>query len=173
MTLKATLKRRNGTRRLNLKSFYCLLEFRIKKNIFYETTKIEDLLKCQKVLHPFDEYHSPRLLPCCGKTICHNCVQSIQKALKFNKFKCILCQKESSMPDGGFLVNELAEQLISKQTKELYRGAEAESLKQSPNELDSSKAKLTFELENGETIIDEECRDLKTAVQSAKEKRIE
>lgn len=67
------------------------------------------------------------------------------------------------MPDSGFLVNELAELLISKQPKD-------ESLKQSLNKLDSSKAKLAFELANGETIIDEECRDLKTKVQLAKRK---
>jgi hypothetical protein len=70
------------------------------------------------------------------------------------------------MPDSGFLVNELAELLISKQPKD-------ESLKQSLNKLDSSKAKLAFELANGETIIDEKCRDLKRGVQLAKEKRIE
>ena len=46
-------------------------------------------------------------------------------------------------------------------------------LKQNLNELNSSKAKMTFESTNGETIIDEECRDLRREVQLAKEKRNE
>ena len=141
--------------------------------MFYETTEIRDLLKCQKCLQPYDEYFSPRILPCCGKTICHKCVQSIEKEIKDNRFKCGLCTKSVAMPDNGLLVNEVANQLIAKQPKEVYRGEETQKLIENLIDTETNLEKLTFELNNGDHLIKEECRELKRRVQLSKEKRIE
>ena len=68
------------------------------------------------------------------------------------------------------MVSKIAAKLIEQQPKEFNRGDEAENLKQS---IISVEDTLTFEMENDEYIIAEECRDLIRQVQLAKEKRIE
>ena len=63
--------------------------------MFFEQSEIIDLLKCENCSQQYDEYSPPRILPCCGKTLCYTCIQSIEKQLKKNKFKCIACNYET------------------------------------------------------------------------------
>ena len=69
--------------------------------MFFEQSEIIDLLKCENCSQQYDEYFPPRILPCCGKTLCYTCIQSIEKQLKNNKFKCIACNKEDTIPNNG------------------------------------------------------------------------
>ena len=75
--------------------------------MFYEQSEIADLLKCEHCAQPYDEYYPPRILPCCGITICFKCVQIIQTGTKDNKYKCISCEEEDIMPKKGFMVSKV------------------------------------------------------------------
>jgi len=75
------------------------------------------------------------------------------------------------MPKNGFQVNRAVSKLIVK--KEIPRGPEAQKLKQNISELENLVNKLLFEIENGEYLIAEDCRELRRQVQLAKEEKIE
>ena len=141
--------------------------------MFFEQSEIQDLLKCENCSQQYDEYYPPRILPCCGKTICCKCVQLIEKKSKNNKFKCIVCNEEKTLPKIGFQVDRTAARLIELQPKEILRGPEAEKLRQNLGELEKKVNKLIFEMENGEYLITEKCKELKREVQLAKEEKIE
>jgi len=140
--------------------------------MIYEESEITDLLNCDNCLKPYDESYPPRILPCCHKTICFKCVHLTEQKIKNNKYNCIACNKEETMPD-GFIVNQLAVKLIAKKPKEISRGNEVEKLKQNIRDIEEIVNKLIFETENGEDLITEDCNELKRQVQLAKEERIE
>ena len=141
--------------------------------MFYEQSDIADLLRCEHCKQFYDEYEPPKILPCCEKTICGKCVEIVQKNIKNNKFKCISCNEEDTMPRKGFLVNKQIAKLIEKQPKDIHRGDEAEKLKSNIKSLEETLKKYLFEIENGEYLIKEDCKELERQVQLAKEKRIE
>jgi len=141
--------------------------------MFFEQSEIIDLLKCEVCSQPYGEYYPPRLLPCCDKTICYNCVQTIEIQSKNNQYTCIACKKEEKMPNKGFGVNNIVSKLITRRPKEISRGQEAEKLKQNLCELEKFVNKLIFEMENGEHLITENCNELRRKVQLAKEEKIE
>jgi len=141
--------------------------------MIYEESEIKDLLKCEHCLQPYDEYYQPKMLHCCGKTICNTCVELIEKQIKNNKYKCIACSEIDTMPKNGFQVNRAVAKLIEKQPKEISRGPEAEKLKQNISDLEVIVKKFIFEIENGEYLITEDCRELRRQVQLAKEEKIE
>lgn len=140
--------------------------------MFYEQSFISNLLKCQNCNLKYDEYDLPRILPCCGKTICKKCLKLIDRQTKNNKFTCILCNEENYIPSKGFPVNELAAKLVSEQPKEVYRGEESEKLKSNLVNLEILTSKLSFEIENGEDMIKEHCIELRRLVQLAAEQRV-
>jgi hypothetical protein len=141
--------------------------------MIYEVSQIIELLTCENCSQPFDEYYPPRMLPCCGKTICYTCVQLTKKQVKNNEFKCIVCNKDETIPKNGFQVDRTAARLIAKKPKEISRGQEAEKLKQNICDLDKLVKKLIFEMDNGEYLITEDCQELRRQVQLAKEEKIE
>jgi hypothetical protein len=143
------------------------------KNKIYEESEIKDLLKCEHCSKPYGDYYPPKILSCCGKTACNTCVMQIENQLKNNKYKCIACSELDTMPKNGFNVNHAVAKLIEKQPKEIPRGLEAENLKQNLGELHDLVKKLLFEMENGEYLITEDCRELRRQVQLAKEEKIE
>ncbi len=73
--------------------------------MIYEQSEITDVLNCEHCYQPYGEYYPPRILPCCGKTICYVCVQLTENQIKHNKYKCFICKKEETIPSNGFLVN--------------------------------------------------------------------
>lgn len=143
--------------------------------MFYEQSFISNLLKCQQCKQSYDEYDQPRVLPCCGKTICQKCLNLliIQKIVKSLKYKCLLCLEESYVPNRGFPINELAARLVCEQPKEIYRGEECEKLKLNLANLEQLKYKLSFEIQNSEDLIKEHCIELKRLIQLAAEQRID
>ncbi len=141
--------------------------------MFYEESEITDLLKCENCSQPYDEYYLPRILPCCGKTICNTCLQLTDKQVNDNKYECIVCKKSETMPYNGFQFNQLAVSLKAKRPKELSRGLEADKLKKNICVLDDLVKKLIFETDNGECLITEHCNELRRQVQLAKEEKIE
>ena len=141
--------------------------------MIYEESEIKDLLNCEHCVQPYGEYYPPRILLCCQKTMCYKCVQLIENQAKNNKYKCISCKKEATIPDDGYMVNNVVAKLIAKKPTEIPRGPEAEKLKQNLRDLEILVNKLLFETENGEYLITEDCRELRRQVQLAKEQKIE
>ena len=140
--------------------------------MIYEQSEITELLNCELCLKPYDIYYEPKMLPCCGKTICNTCVTLIEKQVKENKFICIACKEEDTMPKNGFQINRTVVKLIEKQPKEISRGQEADKLKQNLFDLEQLVNKLDFEMKNGEYLITEDCRELRRQVQLAKEEKV-
>lgn len=133
------------------------------------------LLKCQHCSHPYEEYYPPRIMPCCGKTICRLCVQKIERETSFSLFqdyKCGMCQDENFISDQGFWVNEAVAALIKDQPKEIYRGEEAEKLKKMITALDDSVNSLLFEMNNSDFIIREQFSELRRQVVLTKDEKI-
>lgn len=141
--------------------------------MFYEKSLIINLLKCQKCNQSYDEYEQPRILPCCGKTICTRCVNKIEKEVKNNLFKCVMCLEENYLPKKGFPINELAVKLAFEQPKEVYRGEKCEEFKINLQSLEKLSIKLLFEMEHGEDAAKEHCIELKRMIQLATEKKIQ
>jgi len=140
--------------------------------MFFEPAEITELLNCENCSQPYGEYYPPRILPCCGKTICFKCVQQTERQIKDNKLKCIVCNKEEMIPVNGFQINRALVKLIAKKPKEISRGHEAEKLKQNLRDLDIQVNKLVFEVENGEYLITGDCLELRRQIKLAREERI-
>ena len=85
----------------------------------------------------------------------------------------MMCQEVGHIPAKGFPVNDVLVQLIEQQPCEIYRGVEAEKLKDNLNNLEILTEKLSFEIENVEYLIEKECSELRRLVLLAKEERIE
>jgi len=117
--------------------------------------------------------YPPRILPCCEKTVCYKCFQSIHEKSKDGIFKCLSCKQEETMHKKGFIVNKPLMEFITKKPKNIYRGSEAENLKQNIAVLEEIVRKLSFEIENSEYLIRKECTELIRQVQLAKEKLID
>ena len=143
------------------------------KMLMYDAAEIADLKSCEHCGQLYERNYSPRILSCCGKTICQRCVQSIVNEAKESWFKCIICEKYSHIPVNGFTVNELALKLISKQPKEYFRCEEAEILEENLNDLHSLVQKLSSHATNSVQLIKEKCNKLRTKLRLARHLRIE
>jgi len=70
--------------------------------MIYEESEIIELLKCEHCIQPYDGYYDPRMLHCCGKTVCNTCVQLALKRAEKSRFKWIACNKLELMPENRF-----------------------------------------------------------------------
>ncbi len=139
--------------------------------MIFEETYIRNLLKCSQCCEKFDDYEQPKSLPC-GKIICSVCMVKIEKEAIDNKFKCI-CLKIHQIPEDGFGINELANQLIKAKAKEIWRGEQYEQLKINLKKLKSIKIDLSFDLCTGSDKIKEHCNEQRRLVQLAYENKIQ
>jgi hypothetical protein len=116
--------------------------------MFYETSFISNLLKCQHCSQPYNQFCKPRMLSCCGDSICDTCIDLLKYDVINKKYKCVLCSKFVNIPDDGFPINRLALKLVSEQPKEAYRGKEMRDLKLSLSSLEELSKSLLFETKN-------------------------
>lgn len=141
--------------------------------MFYNEALINNILKCKHCKQKFDVYDQPQILPCCSQTLCNRCISLIEKSVKDKKLKCFLCQKESKLPENGFIKNDLALQLLSEQPKEIYRGEACEKLKANISSLEDQIKRIKFEANNGDYVIKEYFVELRRLIQLATEKKIQ
>jgi len=141
--------------------------------MFVKYSEIKDLLICENCSQLYEEYETPKMLPCCGNTICYKCVQLTENQVKNNKFQCIVCNDVDTIPKNGFQINQLAVRLLRKKPQEISRGPEADKLKKNIFELENLVNMLIFEIENGDHLITEDCKELRRQVQLVKEEKIE
>lgn len=140
--------------------------------MFYEESLIENLLKCQQCGQKFNEYDQPRILPC-GKTICNNCIVRLKHQSLSNAFKCSICSTEHNIPENGFIINEIASNLMLLQPKEVYRSEQCEQLKLNLKNLTQLVQELTFDMNNGIDKIKYHCSELRRLVQLSTEEKIQ
>ncbi len=140
--------------------------------MFYETAFIESLLKCNQCTIKFSNYEEPRMIPCCSQTICQECVSKIE--LVAGKYTCLACKKVNvTIPDTGFPVNKLAVLLKEGQPKEVYRSEHCEKLKSCLVGLQKACELLTFEMQNYDSTILEQCNETRRRVQLAYDEKIQ
>ena len=87
--------------------------------MLYEQSEITYLIRCQQCKQKYDQYHPHRILPCCYKTICYECVLAVKIDMKNKTFKCVIYQGYGHIPGKGFPINEVLLQLIEKQPNEM------------------------------------------------------
>ena len=92
--------------------------------MFYQESKINNILKCQSCLNNFQKTEfSPHALPY-GNTICSNCILILQDEIIMDdskKFKYCLCTKMHVIPAEGFPINKVLADLITEKPCEIYR----------------------------------------------------
>ncbi len=141
--------------------------------MFDEPAFLNQFSKCQRCAQPC-EYFPPDVMPCCGKTLCYSCVQTIGQGTQCSLFKCIMCQEENflNISSQGLLVNETVARLLVEPPIDYYWREQAEKLKQNINDLGDSVNKLMYEISNSDYIIKEKCSELRKQVHLTKQKRI-
>lgn len=125
--------------------------------MFYKENEINNNLICPSCNI---RYELPKILPCCGETICNYCVAKLPK-----EFKCSFCSKDQSMPQEGFLTNNILLKFLTLQPNEIYRSNNVSQLKTNLNEIKNKMNELTDAIENGADCIKEHCLNLRTDVQ--------
>ena len=139
--------------------------------MFYEEAQINRILNCQRCKQKFDE---PRVLPC-GKTICSNCIYSIEnKVMAKNSpdFDCSLCMEQHCVPESEFPINEVAYNLMSAQPNEVFRSELVFNLRSNLNQIQNYLSQLSSDLNNGIDKIKDHCIELRREVQLKTEQKI-
>jgi len=145
--------------------------------MFYNKSFIQNnLLKCDQCSQQLNEHDQPKYLPC-YKTICSKCELTIittnSKAID-NKFKCNICEKDHSIPNEGFVLNDRIYALITAEPMRISFGKEYDALKSNLNKIESLIKSL--ELTNTDKLIDiikEHCMEQINLIQLSTEKKIE
>jgi len=139
----------------------------------YDTNKLQnDILKCDKCQVPFNSYDQPKFLPC-HETICSACVNKIEKEAINQKFKCILCLEEHTIPNNGFPINKKIYALITTEPMEISRGNEYEKLQENISKVVSICKIIWYDCDNGTDIIREYCNEQIRQIQLSTENKIE
>ena len=141
-----------------------------------ESAALTDLLKCEHCHQAYDGYDSPRILPCCSKTVCHLCIKKLERSNRKSEttFECVVCGEEFEMPSKGLPVNEELDKLILDSPGEVEPPKNSDALKHEKEliKLENLISKFIFEMENGDHLITDDCDELKRQVQLAKEELI-
>jgi hypothetical protein len=137
--------------------------------MFYQADKIETILICNVCDRKMVD---PRLLPC-GKSVCNRCVDFLTDAEK-KKIKCKYCCKEHEIPDGGFYINQLAQEMLKCEAKAVFRSNHTEEFKKLLETLNATKQSIESTLECGDAKIRDHCdkvrNDMELAIEQAHEK---
>jgi uncharacterized protein YoxC len=128
--------------------------------MFYQADRIESILIC-KICD--NKMVDPRLLPC-GKSVCHRCVDYLADTDK-KKIKCQNCGKIHEIPDGGFFINQLAQEMLECEAKEVLQSNNIEEFKKFLDILNSTKQCIESTLECGDAKIRDHCDKVRNDMQ--------
>ena len=138
--------------------------------MFYEEENINKALTCIKCSQ---RLYEPRNLPC-GESICYYCYESIISIKANNKtFKCFVCNEDHLMPEKGLPISKRLMEILSLESKEVYRSKEVKKLKELVSGFQQDINKFSFGINNGVDQIKELCIELKSKVQLKTEEAIE
>ena len=137
--------------------------------MFFQADAINKVLVC-KICE--NKMVDPRILPC-GKSVCHRCVDFLTDKEK-NKIKCKYCGKDHEIPDGGFYINQLAQEMLKCEAKAVFRSNQIEEFKKFLDILNATKESIESTLESGDVKIRDHCdkvrNDMELAIEQAHEK---
>ena len=85
--------------------------------MFFQANELERFVICDVCERKFED---PRVLPCCGKTFCFNCIDALMEANKL-KVKCKNCAKTHDLPREGFPTNIELANILRLEPNEVFR----------------------------------------------------
>jgi hypothetical protein len=134
--------------------------------MFFQADAINSILIC-KICD--NKMVDPRLLPC-GMSVCHRCVDILADTDK-NRIKCQNCGKIHEIPDGGFYINQLAQEMLKFEAKEVLQSNQIEEFKTLLDTLNVTKQSIQSTLESGDAKIRDHCdkarNDMQLAIEQA------
>jgi hypothetical protein len=130
--------------------------------MFFQADAINSILIC-KICE--NKMVDPRLLPC-GMSVCHRCVDILADTDK-NRIKCQNCGKIHEIPDGGFYINQLAQEMLKFEAKEVLQSNQIEEFKKLLETLNGKKQAIESTLESGDAKIRDHCDKVRNDMQLA------
>jgi hypothetical protein len=132
--------------------------------MFYQATELDNLLICKICDRKLDD---PRSLPC-GESFCNKCIDTISGYEK-KQFECQNCNTQHAIPDGGFPINAVLNKILQLKSNEVFRNNLVKDFKDASNLVKIKAEKVESDLQAGEKIIYEHCKNVKDEVQLALE----
>lgn len=130
-----------------------------------ENKTISSDLKCLKCN---ETYNQPCRLPC-GHSFCTYCIEVTGTELS-NEFKCISCQHTHLIPAKGFPIDQTLRNELK--IANFLQKMKIFQFKSHTDKIQTNLKQTEFEIDNGDHVIAEFCRELKDQVQLAKERKI-
>jgi len=130
--------------------------------MFFQADAINSILIC-KVCD--NKIKDPRLLPC-GRSVCHRCVDLIADTEK-KRIKCQNCGKIHEIPDEGFYINQIVQEMLNCEAKEVFRSHQVEEFEKLLDILNAAKQSIESTLECGDVKIRDHCDKVRDDMQLA------
>jgi hypothetical protein len=130
--------------------------------MFYQAEKIDTILICTVCENKMVD---PRILPC-GKSVCHRCVDILVDTGK-KRIKCQNCGKIHEIPDGGFYINQIVQEILNCEAKEVLDSNHIEEFKKCLEILNFTKQTIESTLECGDSKIRDHCDKVRNDMQLA------
>jgi hypothetical protein len=130
--------------------------------MFFQADAINKVLIC-KICE--NKMVDPRILPC-GMSVCHRCVDILADTDK-KIIKCENCGKIHEIPDEGFCVNQLAQEILKFEAKEVLHSNHIEEFKTILNILKETKESIESTMECGDAKIRDHCDKVRNDMQLA------
>jgi hypothetical protein len=130
--------------------------------MFYQADKIESILICSVCDNKIVD---PRILPC-GKSVCHRCVDILTDTDK-KRIKCQNCAKTHEIPEEGFLINQMVQEMLKCEAKEVLQSNNIEEFKTILDILDKTKQSIESTMESGDATIRDHCDKVRNDMQLA------
>jgi hypothetical protein len=130
--------------------------------MFYQADKIETILICTICDNKMVD---PRLLPC-GMSVCHRCVDILADTDK-NRIKCQNCAKTHEIPDEGFYINQIVQEMLKFEAKEVLQSNHIKEFKKLLDILNATKQSIESTLECGDATIRDHCDKVRNDMQLA------
>jgi len=130
--------------------------------MFFQADAINSILIC-KICD--NKMVDPRILPC-GMSVCHRCVDLIADTNK-KRIKCENCAKIHEIPDEGFCINQIAQEMLKFEAREVFRTSQIEEFKKLLDILNATKESIESTLECGDATIRDHCDNVRNDMQLA------
>ncbi len=98
--------------------------------------------------------------------MCNRCVDAIADTDK-KRIKCQNCAKIHEIPDEGFYINRLAQEMLKFEAKEVLRTNHTEEFKKVLDILDKTKQSIESTMECGDVKIRDHCDKVRNDMQLA------
>jgi hypothetical protein len=130
--------------------------------MFYQADKIDSILTCDVCDNKMVD---PRILPY-GRSVCHRCVDILTDTEK-KRIKCQNCGKTHEIPDGGFCINQIVQEMLKFEANEVFHPYQIEEFKKILETLNATKQSIESTMECGDAKIRDHCDKVRNGMQLA------